>query len=416
MSNIKQSLYPPRPLPCRTRTRAFGAGSYVAPQAQPKHLPNSPARVRLTLLLMESVVGMKNKNVAGCPWPGVAIAMTSIALLFPGARAADAPVEGSAATAEPVDVEVFQPARPLTAPTASAYPWKEMNQHREGWVVLNMMISPRGRPYEVSVLDSSGNPDFDRAAVKALDQMTFEPARSAGAPVDSSLTFRMAFSWYGNSRGASPGFIAAYRDWTKAFASGDRAQVETQFAKLKAENIYEAAIRSFAQSVYDEKWGTEEQQLADLRRALDGDEQGQFLSRKLFSRALISKLLLEAKSGDYGSALNTWNTLKPVASADVLGVLQPTVNRIIALRNSDQVIHTPGTIDSRLNTWSGYLFRNRFTVSVSNGAVSEIKLRCKKTYVFFKYEANVQYTVNPAAGECGVEVLGNPGTTFNLIQ
>src|SRR6185503_11400883 len=103
-------------------------------------------------------------------------------------------------------------------------------------------------------------------------------------PVDSSLTFRMAFSWYGNSRGASPGFIAAYRDWTKAFASGDRAQVETQFAKLKAENIYEAAIRSFAQSVYDEKWGTEEQQLADLRRALDGDEQGQFLSRKLFSR------------------------------------------------------------------------------------------------------------------------------------
>ncbi len=45
--------------------------------------------------------------------------------------------------------------------TSNAYPRNEVTDGREGWVVLNMMIDPKGKPYEVMVADSSGNPAFE---------------------------------------------------------------------------------------------------------------------------------------------------------------------------------------------------------------------------------------------------------------
>ena len=55
-------------------------------------------------------------------------------------------------------------------------------------------------------------------------------------------------------------------------------------------------------------------------------------------------------------------------------------------------------------------------MSVGHGAVSEIKLLCKKKFLFFKYQPDIQYTVSPNAGDCSIGVVGDPGTTFELIQ
>jgi hypothetical protein len=57
-----------------------------------------------------------------------------------------------------------------------------------------------------------------------------------------------------------------------------------------------------------------------------------------------------------------------------------------------------------------------FEIAVSSGRVSEIKLRCERQYVFFRYEPGVQYKVDGAGGTCGIELVGDPGTAFELIQ
>jgi len=67
-------------------------------------------------------------------------------------------------------------------------------------------------------------------------------------------------------------------------------------------------------------------------------------------------------------------------------------------------------------SWGGRLFKKRFAISVKKGAVSEIKLRCKKKYVFFKYEPDIEYTVNPNVGDCYIQVLGDAGTQFDLTM
>ncbi len=300
----------------------------------------------------------------------------------------------------------------MSGPGHGIFPWKDRNEG--GWVVLNMMISPKGKAYEVSVLDSSGTPDFEEAAVKSMDRVRFQPARSAGTPVDSSLTLKMVF-YQSGARGVTPSFQSAYHQVIQGIVAGERAQVDAQLAKLKVENPYEDAVRSFVQSLYDEKWGTEAQQLVDLGRAVAGDNEGEYLPKPLFVRALMSKLFLEVKSAHYGNALNTWKDLKADAPADMRKTLQQTIDEIAAIRASDKAVRTSESIDNHLS-WNGRLFKNTFALSVSHGTVSEIKLRCKKKYLFFKYEAGIQYTISPNAGDCSIEVVGDAGTTFDLLQ
>jgi hypothetical protein len=53
---------------------------------------------------------------------------------------------------------------------------------------------------------------------------------------------------------------------------------------------------------------------------------------------------------------------------------------------------------------------------VTSGAVSEIKLRCEKQYLFFKYQPGVQYSIGSKKDQCSIEVVGDPGTKFDLVQ
>jgi hypothetical protein len=68
------------------------------------------------------------------------------------------------------------------------------------------------------------------------------------------------------------------------------------------------------------------------------------------------------------------------------------------------------------SVWNGILFRNRFSIAVTSGDISEIKLRCEKQYLFFRYEPGLQYSIGAKQDRCSIEAVGNPGTTFDLVQ
>jgi hypothetical protein len=87
------------------------------------------------------------------------------------------------------------------------------------------------------------------------------------------------------------------------------------------------------------------------------------------------------------------------------------------LSEPDRAAATPSAAQiGGSTTWSGSLFRNRFRLAVTHGAVSEIKLKCERQLLIFKYDPGLQYVVSPTSGPCGIEVIGDPETTFNLIQ
>jgi TonB family protein len=360
----------------------------------------------------------KNKN--NPRGNGLVARTATILLLTTGVRitahAADAELEQpKAAASAAVDVEVFKGVRILRTPGDNIYPSSEVRDGREGWVQLNMMIDPRGKPYEAMVIDSSGSPAFEKAAMKALNLISFEPARRGDTPIDSSFEFKMKFSMYGPAKGASRDFVSGYRRFTKAIDAGDKTEADAQLAGLQAQNLYEEAFENYGKYFYHRKWGTPQQQLTDLRLAIAGEKRPEYLPRAGFVTALTAIFALEVQASDLGRALDSWERLERLAPPATRTQLQPTVDQIRAIKLGNQAVRLPATIEKG-NRWAGTLFRNRFSVAVKSGAVSEIKLRCEKQYLFFKYEPGLQYSIGSKDDRCGIEVVGDPGTSFDLIE
>ena len=66
---------------------------------------------------------------------------------------------------------------------APVYPALARERGLEGRVVVRLVIGADGVPSEVRVAQSSGFESLDAAAIEAVRQWRFEPARRAGAAV-----------------------------------------------------------------------------------------------------------------------------------------------------------------------------------------------------------------------------------------
>jgi len=319
--------------------------------------------------------------------------------------------------AEPgaVDIEVFKGAEIRRGPGSNAYPMEEVLDGREGWVMLDMMIDPKGEPYEVMVIDSSGNPAFEKAALRAVKAVTFQPAQRGGTPIDSSFGFKMKFAIRHMANGASPAFVAAYRRFYKAVQASDKTTADAELVSLHPQNLYEDAFANFGKFYYHRQWGTTVEQWQDLERAIAGEKKPTYLPKDSFVVALYAKFALEIEARDYGRALDTWEILEPLAPPAMRKDVQRVVDDLRARQLGTQPVRQPAVIGEH-NNWSSVLFRNRFSVEVTSGSVNEIKLRCAQQFLFFKYQPDVQYSIGAKKDRCGIEVVGDPGTTFSLVQ
>lgn len=71
---------------------------------------------------------------------------------------------------------------------------REARQNRwQGTVVLAVTVSPEGVPALVEVLRSSGRSLLDRAAIEAMWQWRFDPARRGGVPVEERIAIPITF-------------------------------------------------------------------------------------------------------------------------------------------------------------------------------------------------------------------------------
>lgn len=104
--------------------------------------------------------------------------------------------------AEPPPEPIAQPqepappaSAPVTAPRADAshlnnpapsYPMLSRRLREEGTVLLELLIEADGQISELAVLQSSGFPRLDQAALEAVKQWRFEPARQG----DTAIAYR----------------------------------------------------------------------------------------------------------------------------------------------------------------------------------------------------------------------------------
>ena len=296
------------------------------------------------------------------------------------------------------------------------WPLKEAFQLREGWVDLNFMVDQRGKTYEVVVTDSAGSKAFEEAARKAARKWTFEPAMLAGEPTDSGYGLRVYFT-HPFTHQAGPQFSHDYEQALAAIATGDRASAETVLAQVTVRNLYEDALLSLAKYQFEARWGTEAGQLESLRRAIGRDPGSGFLPRKQSIAALQALLPLELRAKDFASAMWTWQLLRwSTRDPANFAKWQTTIDDVHALRTDERAYAIPGEIPAESSSWFYPLYKRRFQVAVASGHVSELKLRCDRQYVSFGFDPNIYYRIADRSGGCRLELIGEPGTRFELIQ
>jgi len=83
-----------------------------------------------------------------------------------------------------IAIETYIPpkARKLSPPN---YPRRQAAKGQEGWILMNYMVDPKGKPYEIDVTAFIGDEAFVDAALKAVETWRFESAMLNGEAIDA---------------------------------------------------------------------------------------------------------------------------------------------------------------------------------------------------------------------------------------
>jgi hypothetical protein len=131
--------------------------------------------------------------------------------------------------------------------------------------------------------------------------------------------------------------------------------------------------------------------------------------------ALLDSFRLQVNLRDYAGAMTSWKRLQRSGiDKDTSAKLNAVVGQLEKIRNDDSAFSVRGAITD--GNWYLHLFKRHFRAKVSDGSLTEVKLRCDKHHYFFAFDPALEYQVNSVAGNCSIELLGTPGTHFDLIQ
>ena len=163
----------------------------IEPEVLPKPLPAKPRVQRPPRIEPPTVLTTTTET----PAPFVAP---------PPAPAPPLPPEPAAAVAAAPYVPPAPPAPPVLTPPnfnadylrnpAPAYPAMSRRNREEGKVVLRVFVTEEGLPRAVDMRTSSGHARLDDAALEAVRQWRFVPARRGDTPVGAWVIVPIVFS------------------------------------------------------------------------------------------------------------------------------------------------------------------------------------------------------------------------------
>lgn len=302
-----------------------------------------------------------------------------------------------------------------------AFPSSLKNSGQEGMVQLNVMVGTDGRVFEPSVVFSTGDPAFQQEALAALAEMQFKPAMLNGEPTASSYPFIIRFNLDPPPTGARTSFVRNYRKFVNLLQDEGQDEARSALDKLGesgATNHYENAFLNFAMYLYSQKYGTKSEQMDFLWAALDkasSEDDRIYLpeeSRLVSLRQLFS---LQVANSRMKEAVKTFELLVALGDEEGTVALRSAYDRLLALEHDATAYETPGTI-ADAGSWNIELLKHHVYVDRVDGALKEFKLRCSNHYVGFAIEPLISYEVPEDWGDCSLEVIGDAGTSFALVQ
>ena len=318
------------------------------------------------------------------------------------------------------NIETFTDAK-ISQKVLPKYPYTQLNSGEEGWVVVNFMVDEDGNTFEPMVLDSMGTAGFEKQALRALKDTKFTPATLSGKPVTSSHMFRYSFMIENHPHAASQAFVHRYRLFISHLEKGNQEETAKFLSQLEswgAKSLYEEAFLNLAKFNYARRYDSPESQLKYLTRALYFDDESTFetfLPKKSARELWPLLFVLQVKNNRFAEALETFKVIQKIGNNKAVQKLASAKKQIESLQKDNTRYKIAGKTDE-YGYWSITLYKDEFYLDKVSSTINEIKLRCEKKFVFFKYTANMKYKVPDEYGECSMAVTGDANTTFELVQ
>jgi len=373
-------------------------------------------------------------NLPGSLAPGLILALFATIALGDEASVLPPPSDAATETADDSNEPVADPllSKPVSATMARVehkrlpeYPSSMRVKGEEGWVTLSYVIGADGRVSDLIVQDSSGQRDFEKAALKAAAKWRFSPATVEGKPVeqcDTSNTF--VFFIQGGPGGARKKFREQFAAIRERFIAGDVEGAAKDIDETVAAggwNNYETSRLRLLRYELCQKTGDLKCELENLRRA--AFNRGRGLEAGLYRQVLEATASAEIRSELYRDALQTIarrNKLKPALATD--HPLNKASAEIVALAHGNDALAFQGQIGFRSGcdlgepNWSHQLLRRKFAIDPLAGRVDKLEIRCDWRRATDSVSPDKTWTLPPDWGDCIVYVFGEAGATLRLVE
>jgi periplasmic protein TonB len=127
----------------------------------------------------------------------IALASCAMALTWSAAGPARARPDGEVRMAAAGDTASFLDVDEMPKVLKSVppkYPTDALKRGQEGMVFVRTVVNRKGRTEDVAIVPGKGlAPDLDQAALEAIRQWTFVPAKKKGKPVTISIVIPVKF-------------------------------------------------------------------------------------------------------------------------------------------------------------------------------------------------------------------------------
>lgn len=306
----------------------------------------------------------------------------------------------------------------LVENAALDYPDAEYESGREGWTLLSYVVNREGVAVDALVEDSSGSPAFDRAALAAVSQLRYSPARLSGAPVErcfsqQKITFQKPPHRYDVARR----FENDLGDVNKSTRAGRHDEAAAMLAALDESyprNLFEDARFWLTSANLAQARGDLSGEISHLRRAIAYE--GVYLPDALYAAALKRLYNAEMQSGLVADSLATSERLGAIRmqDRDVAALVAHSVEQRRKLDELD-FFSTPVTlVEGKVASHS--LLRDRFSFLVESGSLDDFELRCRAHRARLTVKVDAEWAVPGGWQDCSLYFDGAPGTVFYVNE
>lgn len=299
------------------------------------------------------------------------------------------------------------------------YPDNEGRKGQEGWVQLSYVISDEGKVLDPVIEDSSGVKGFNRAALRAINEWTFEPASRNGEPVQQCQNRVMLyFKLDRGTQGVRRNFRRRYMKLAEALETNvDEAEtLLTELKALDSWNLYEDARLWTMDALVAKNTGDKERELQSISRALYAAETPAYIGEDTYRYLLVRQFTLQLDINRYADALDTFAAIEDVGMPEPeMSGIRTAVAQINDLLASERPVVSHKNIGSQ-GALSHRLLRSQFSVNKIDGQLSSLDIRCDNHRVKYTVTEDAVWQIPDSWGQCFVRFEGHQGSAFDVVE